>query len=123
MVHGWEEAERVEDASAVLFTEKIADLDGPTLEGALGDAPSTPVSAPNGWQPGCQYLMACALVGPGAASNRDARQLLSQNSVSVNGKRISEDRLLTLADAIHGRWIVLRRGRANQHVLVVTDTA
>ncbi|HET6965002.1 MAG TPA: tyrosine--tRNA ligase [Acidimicrobiales bacterium] len=117
MVHGREEAERAETASAVLFTDKIGDLDAPTLEGALGDAPSTSL-APGELSSGLP--VAQALVRTGLAnSSRNARQLLSQGSVYVNGTRVGEDRILTDADALHGRWTVLRRGRANQHVLVV----
>jgi tyrosyl-tRNA synthetase len=56
-----------------------------------------------------------------ASSRRDARQLLSQGSVYVNGSRVPEDRPLDTGDVLHDRWLVLRRGRANQAVLVVTD--
>jgi tyrosyl-tRNA synthetase len=119
MVHGAEEAERAEAASAVLFTDKIADLDAPTLSSALGDAPSTPVTVAM-LSPGLPIVDALRMSGL-AASNKNARQLLQQNSVSVNGRRVGEDHLVTAADALHGRWIVLRRGKANQHVLVVGD--
>ena len=117
MVHGPAEAERAEAASAVLFTEKIADLDAPTLESALGDAPSTPIGRAQleAGMPIVEALRASGLAG----SNRDARQLLSQGSVYVNGRRVDEEHRLGTGDAMHGRWVVLRRGRANQHVLVI----
>jgi len=116
MVHGAEEADRAVAASAVLFTEGIAGLDAASLESALADAPSTAVTAS---ALGGGLELVDALVASGlASSRRDARQLLSQGSVHVNGRRAGEAPL-TAADALHGRWIVLRRGRANQHVLVV----
>jgi tyrosyl-tRNA synthetase len=117
MVHGPEEADRVETAAAVLFTEGITNLDGPTLASALGDAPSTPVAGAvlSEGMPMVDALRLTRL----ATSNKNARQLLQQNSVSVNGHRVGEDYQLTAGDALHGRWIVLRRGKANQHVLVV----
>jgi hypothetical protein len=37
----------------------------------------------------------------------------------VNGVRAAEERSLAVGDGLHGRWIVLRRGKANQRVLVV----
>lgn len=117
MVHGAEEAERAAAASAVLFTEKIADLDATTLAGALGDAPTTPLGAAS-LAEGLPILEALRLSGL-AGSNRDARQLLAQGSVYVNGRRVAEDHTLTPESALHGRWVVLRRGRAHQHVLVV----
>ena len=54
-----------------------------------------------------------------ASSKREARTLLEQGSVYVNTHRVGEHHTLTLADSLHGRWIVLRRGKANQHVLVI----
>ena len=121
MVHGRDEAARAEAAAAVLFTDKIADLDELALEGALGDAPTTPMER-TVLANGLSIVDALRLTGL-AASNREARNFLSQGSIYVNGARVTDDRSLSTDDALHGRWIVLRRGRANQHVLVVTGTA
>jgi tyrosyl-tRNA synthetase len=121
MVHGQDEADRAAAASEVLFTDKVASLDASTLSSALIDAPSTVVEAAelSGGLPVVEALVRTGL----ATSARNARQLLSQGSVYINGVRTSDGHLLALDDALHGRWIVLRRGRANQHVLVVTGTA
>jgi tyrosyl-tRNA synthetase len=54
-----------------------------------------------------------------ASSKAEARRLLSDRSVYVNGTRVDAERILGLADALHGRWIVLRRGKHSQHVLRV----
>ena len=117
MVHGTLEADRAAAASAVLFTDQIGDLDPAALEGALGEAPTTAVPAADlaGGLPIIDALRRTGL----ATSNNQANQLLKQGSVYVNGHRIAEDRVLTLDDALHGRWVVLRRGRATQHVLAV----
>jgi tyrosyl-tRNA synthetase len=117
MVHGRGEAERAEAAAAVLFTDRIAELDAPTLEGALSDAPSTPISATL-LAEGLPVVEALRISGL-AASNRDARQLVAQGSVYINGARAGEETVVSGDDALHGRWVVLRRGRANQHVLVI----
>lgn len=121
MVHGRDEADRAEAASAVLFTDKIAALDERTLEGALGDAPTTPIDRPQ-LADGLSIVDALRLSGL-AGSNREARNFVSQGSIYVNGTRVGDDKVLYSADALHGRWVVLRRGRANQHVLTVRDTA
>jgi tyrosyl-tRNA synthetase len=121
LVHGADEADRVEAASAVLFTERINELDAPVLEGALQDAPTTGIARQS---LAAGLPVAAALVESGlASSNRDARTLLTQGSVYVNGQRAAPDRSLGPDDALHGRWIVLRRGKSNQHVLAVTDPA
>ncbi len=117
MVHGRQEAERAQRASAVLFTEQIAELDAATLAGALEDAPTTEVARTDleGGLAVRDGLLRSGL----ASSGRNASQLLSQGSVYVNGRRATENRVLSSADALHGRWIVLRRGKTNQHVLVL----
>jgi tyrosyl-tRNA synthetase len=117
MIHGAGEAERAEAAAAVLFTDQITELDAPTLAGALSDAPSSPVGRVE-LESGLPIVDALRRSGL-SGSNRDARQLLAQGSVYVNNRRVAEDHVLTLADAMHGRWVFLRKGRATQHVLVV----
>jgi tyrosyl-tRNA synthetase len=117
MVHGEEESRRAEDASAVLFTDGISSLDPETLGAAIADAPTTTISRSllASGLPMVEALLESGL----ATSKRDARQLLAQGSVYVNGVRAGEERVLGSDDALHGRWIVLRRGKANQRVLVV----
>jgi tyrosyl-tRNA synthetase len=119
MVHGEGEAKKAQDASAVLFTEGITGLDPETLEAALADAPTTPLSR-NVLEHGLPVVDALVQTGL-ATSKRDARQLLSQGSVYVNGKRAGEEQSLSFDDVVQGRWIVLRRGKARQHVLVLED--
>ena len=117
MVHGPGEARRAEEAAAVLFTDAISALDATTLGGALADAPTT-VLAGSTLETGMPVME--ALIESGlASSRREARQLLAQGSVYLNGRRIDEERSLGLGDALHGRWLVLRRGKASPHVLVV----
>jgi tyrosyl-tRNA synthetase len=117
MVHGPEEARRAEEAASVLFTDRVDQLDEVSLGRALEDAPTTEVSrtaVADGFD-----LVDALIDSKLASSRRDARQLLAQGSIYVNGRRAGEGRRLAMADALHGRWIVLRRGRANQHVLVL----
>jgi tyrosyl-tRNA synthetase len=117
MVHGEEEARRAQQAAAVLFTPEIATLDPDTLEKALADAPTVELtrSVLEG-----DFTVLDALLKTGLADSRsNARQLLSQGSVYINGERVPADRPLTYPDALYGRWVVLRRGRTKQCVLVV----
>jgi tyrosyl-tRNA synthetase len=116
-VHGAGEAKRAEQAAAVLFTEGISGLDPMTLEGALADAPTTAVGRDT-LEQGMDPVAALTLSGL-ASSKAEARRLLSDRSVYVNGTRVDAERILGLADALHGRWIVLRRGKHSQHVLRV----
>jgi tyrosyl-tRNA synthetase len=121
LVHSPHEAEQAARASEVLFTDRIDELEPDTLAQALEEAPATTV--PGGVLAQGLALGEALLVSGLASSRRDARQLMSQGSVYVNGRRAGEERVLTGEDALHGRWIVIRRGRANQHVLVVDRAA
>jgi len=114
LVHGPSEAGRAARAAAVLFTSDVASLDEPTLAAALADAPSAPL-------PGGGLTVVEALVAGGlAASGGAARRLIDQGGVSVNGLKIGPaetDRRLTPADALHGRYLLLRKGKRDQVVL------
>jgi tyrosyl-tRNA synthetase len=118
-VHGGDEARRAEEAAAVLFTEGIAGLDAATLAGALADAPTTTVDRAV-VEAGLDVVTAL-LRSELADSKADARRLLAQGAVYVNGTRVGAERTLAPSDALHGRWIVLRRGKTHQHVLQVQD--
>jgi tyrosyl-tRNA synthetase len=116
MVHGPEEAARAERAASVLFTEEIGELDHDALAAGLADAPSSAVS-PDELDRGLSLVD--ALVRTGLASSKsDARRHLSAGAVYVNNRKEPDDRAVSAADALQGRFVVLRRGRS-QHVLVV----
>jgi tyrosyl-tRNA synthetase len=117
MVHGPEEAAKAAKAAAVLFTDKVAELDPETLASALAEAPATPVG-PETLAQGVGIVPALKMTGL-ASSNGDARRLLAQGSIYVNGVRTDDGKVLGPADALHGRWVILRRGKANQHVINV----
>jgi tyrosyl-tRNA synthetase len=118
MIHGVEEARRASAAATVLFTGEIGGLDETVLASALADAPTTVVSE-EALREGLDLVG--VLVETGLATSRgNARKLIEQGAVYVNGSRASDARL-GFEDAVHGRWIVLRRGKAAQHVLEVHD--
>jgi len=55
-----------------------------------------------------------------AKSKTEARRLIGSHSVYVNNRRAEgDDRRLGTADLLHGRYIVLRKGRRSFHLLVV----
>ncbi|HWE54797.1 MAG TPA: tyrosine--tRNA ligase [Acidimicrobiales bacterium] len=117
LVHGRDEAERAEAAGAALFSDRVAALDAPTLAGALGDAPSTVVAASQ-LEAGWPIVDALTVTGL-ASSNKQAREFLRNGAISVNGTAVTEERPIAMSDALHGRWVILRRGKRNQHVLVI----
>jgi tyrosyl-tRNA synthetase len=50
-----------------------------------------------------------------AASKREARDFLAGGAVAVNGERVPAEHRLTMKDLLHGRTILLKRGKKNWH--------
>ena len=115
LVHGPEETERAERASAVLFAEEIATLDEQTLLALVDDAPSGIWTRRElGTLPLVDVLVASGLV----SSKSDARRAISQGGIYVNNRREPEaERVIRTEDLLHDRYVFLRRGRRDYHVL------
>ena len=115
MVHGAAEAASAERAAEVLFTEAVASLDEPTLRSALADAPTWVIS--DAQLEGGADLEE-VLIRTGLATSRtNARTHLVNGAVRVNGRVESENRPLRPSDALHGRFVLLRRGKKSYAVL------
>ena len=110
MVHGAAATESVEKASAALFGRgELGDLDEPTLAAALREA-SVAELRPGGPDGIVDLLVATGL----SASKGAAKRTVAEGGVSVNNQRIdSEDWVAGPADFLHGKWLVLRRGKRN----------
>jgi len=118
LVHGPEEAQRAEHASAVLFSEEIRDLDEATLLAVTAEAPSSVVDRPavEAGIPIVDLLVQTGL----EASRGSARRTLEQGGVYVNNRKVDGvDALLGVDDLLNGGYAVLRRGPRNQHLLRV----
>ncbi|MGH9089741.1 MAG: tyrosine--tRNA ligase [Acidimicrobiales bacterium] len=117
LVHGDEEAARAERASRALFDEEIAALDERSLLDVFAEAPSTKLA--RAALDGGGLAIVDALVRAGLESSRGgARRVVGQGGAYVNNRRVErEDRALSTADLLHDRYVVLRRGRRDQHLL------
>ena len=51
-----------------------------------------------------------------AQSKREARQFLESGAVLVNGDKVDATRRLRSDDLLHGKAILIRRGKKNWHV-------
>lgn len=110
LVHGEAAAEAVEHASRALFGQGELDrLDEATLAAALRE---TSVAA---FEPGAQDGIVELLVASGLSeSKKAARRTISEGGVSVNNVRVQTDEWAPQpSDFLHGRWLVLRRGKRN----------
>jgi tyrosyl-tRNA synthetase len=110
LVHGEAATEAVEHASQALFGRgELSRLDEPTLAAALREA-SVAELAPGGPDGIVDLLVASGL----SPSKGAARRTIAEGGVSVNNARIeSEEWVPATEDFLHGRWLVLRRGKRN----------
>jgi tyrosyl-tRNA synthetase len=112
LVHGADEVARVQAASAALFGGGALDaLDEATLRAALAEAPSLRVE---GECPAVVDLLAEGL----GLSKSDARRAVKEGGAYLNNaKVVDESAVPAESDWLHGRFLVLRKGKRN--VLVV----
>ncbi|MDT5092052.1 MAG: tyrosyl-tRNA synthetase [Mycobacterium sp.] len=110
LVHGQAATNAVEHASQALFGRgELSRLDEPTLAAALQEANVAELSAQ-----GANSIVDLLLATELSPSKGAARRTIAEGGVSVNNQRI-DDELWSPAptDFLHGRWLVLRRGKRN----------
>ncbi|WP_433755851.1 tyrosine--tRNA ligase [Nocardia sp. CA-135398] len=114
LVHGEANTRSVQLASQALFGRAdLRELDEPTLSAALREAAVDGTVAEIG--AGEPSTIVDLLVASGLSESRGAaRRAVNEGGASVNNERIS-DLEWTPADTdyLHGRWLVLRRGKRN----------
>ncbi|MGW3040737.1 tyrosine--tRNA ligase [Kitasatospora sp. NPDC001159] len=108
LVHGAEQYERAVAASKALFGQgDLADLEAPTLAAALAEVPKAEVSE---LQPVVDLMVAVGL----APSRSAARRTIKEGGAYLNNVKVTDEEAVpTEADLLHGRWLVLRRGKRN----------
>jgi tyrosyl-tRNA synthetase len=108
LVHGADQCAAVIAASKALFGQgDLAELDEATLAAALSELPRAQVGQ---LAPVADLLALVELV----PSKSAARRTIKEGGAYLNNTKVtSEDAVPADADLIHGRWLVLRRGKRN----------
>ncbi|GGO21225.1 tyrosine--tRNA ligase [Microbispora rosea subsp. aerata] len=107
MVHGPDELARVVAASRALFGQgSLAELDARTLESALAEVPKAVVPAL-----GAPYVELLAQSGL-VESKSAARRAVKEGGAYLNNTKVTDEEYVPTADdLLHGRFLVLRRGK------------
>ncbi|MFI8933141.1 tyrosine--tRNA ligase [Streptomyces sp. NPDC053474] len=115
LVHGADQCAAVIAASKALFGQgDLGDLDAATLAAALSELPRAEVAELG---PVVDLLAEVGLV----ASKSAARRTVKEGGAYVNNVKVpSEDAVPAREDLLHGRWLVLRRGKKNLAAVEVT---
>ncbi len=117
LVHGVGAARAAEQASEVLFGGSPMAADSDALAAVAAEVPTAPLGSDEDLAAGIDLVP--LLVDAELASSRgDARRSLEQGAVSVNGERVQAGRLIGKDDVLHGRYVVLRKGKRSYAVLV-----
>jgi tyrosyl-tRNA synthetase len=118
LVHGPAETERAKAAATALFGRSaLEDLELATLEAALAETPRLEVG-PGPLPPIAQLMADVGLVDSRSA----ARRTIKEGGAYLNNRKVADEAAVPSEDdLLHGRFLVLRRGR--QHVAGVVRTA
>jgi tyrosyl-tRNA synthetase len=110
LVHGADELAAAEAASRALFGQgDLAALDDRTLAAAMAEVPGTVVGGAE-LPPVADLLADTGLV----SSKSAARRVITEGGAYLNNVKVtSVDAVPDRADLLHGRWLVLRRGKRN----------
>ncbi len=116
LVHGEAEVAKCEEASEALFGEEIAGLSEEMLLAVTADAPTTAI-------PRDEILGGLTLVDvlerTGLAKSKgEARRTIDQGGAYLNNVRQTDAaRMLGPADLLHNRYVVVRKGRREVHIV------
>ncbi|RDG39672.1 tyrosine--tRNA ligase [Streptomyces corynorhini] len=108
LVHGADQCAAVVAASRALFGQgELSDLDAATLGAALSEVPHARVAEP--------VAVVDLLVEAGLAPSKSAaRRTVKEGGAYVNNVKVADaDAVPGRAELLHGRWLVLRRGKKN----------
>ena len=109
LIHGESTTSKVESAAKALFGQgEIRDLDLQTLQSAIQELPRTSIAKgapiPN-W---IELIVATGVVDSKSA----ARRIIKEGGAYLNNTKIpAEDFAPTASDLLHGKYLLLRKGK------------
>ncbi len=111
LVHGRAELDRVLAASRALFGQgELGELDAATLASAIAEVPHATVRAEGGRLPLVADLMAETGI---VRSKSDGRRAIAEGGAYLNNVKVTAEDAAPARpeDLLHGRYLVLRRGK------------
>ena len=120
-LHGEDGLGRARKASEVLFGGEVEGLDAGEIADIFADVPSSRITRRDVGGEGLPLVV--LLHGAGlAASKSDARRAIAGGGVYLNNRRVADISSRVSSDhALHGEFVVLRRGKKRYHLVRVGD--
>ena len=109
MIHGEQMAQRVELAAKALFGHSdISELDLATLDSALAQLPRTQIAKGQPLPTWVDLIAATGVIDSKSA----ARRIVKEGGAYLNNQKVeSEDFAPSKADLLHGKYLLLRKGK------------
>jgi len=109
LIHGAKMAKAVEEAAKALFGQaELGELDLKTLDSALAQLPKTTIKKGEPFPTWVDLLAATGVV----ESKSAARRIVKEGGGYLNNKKVeSEDFAPSKSDLLHGKYLLLRKGK------------
>ncbi len=118
-VHGETALAKAEQATQVLFGGALDGLTVSEIEDIFADVPSS--TLPRERLSGAGLTVVDLLTDSGVTQSKgEARRAVTEGGINLNNIRVSEpSQAVTLNDLLEGRFLVIRRGRKNYHLVKI----
>lgn len=121
-VHSKSDFENAERASSILFSKNfkadIATLNEATFLEVFEGVPLFEISSAE-FSEGLDMIAALSAKTNFLSSNGEARRALKENAIMVNKEKVAEDYILTNADLINQKYIILNKGKKQTYIIKV----
>ena len=109
-IHGEEEYQKALELSRVLFSGNVQNLTSKEIEMVFKGVPTFSLEK--------EGNILDLLVNNGiVASKREGRELISSNSITINGNKVtSQEQVITKDDALDQKYIIVRRGKKKYYL-------
>ena len=114
-LHGKEECKKAIKITEVLFSGNIKDLSEEELKDAMSGVDTYTIDS--------ELNLVDTLVNTGIlSSKREAREFITNGSISVNGEKITDlEYLVNKSNALYNKYIVIRRGKKKYYLVLFKE--
>ena len=121
MIHSKEDYDAAVEASQILFgkgtTEAFRKLSADMIQSIFEGVPQSNVPLSD-IDAGIQAIDFLTNRAGAASSNREAREFLKNNAISINGQKIKADFVVDKGSLLQDKYILVQRGRKNFYLVV-----
>ena len=121
LVHDTTALAKAEQAAQVLFGGDMDGLSAAEIEDIFADVPSSTMTRDR--LSSASSTMVDLLVESGVTQSKgEARRAVAEGGVNLNNRRVNDPaQIVTNNDLLEGRFLVIRRGRKNYHLIKVVE--